>query len=55
VAYDFPEWWQAVPYASSSSVTLVMVFKLDELLRAQPAADGSLIAVEEATDQELDA
>lgn len=54
----------------SSSVTLVMVFaiqhtqtrqqsatqrKLDELLRALPAADRRLIAVEEAPDAELEA
>ena len=70
VAYDFPAWWQTVLYATSSSVTLVMVFaiqhtqtrqqsatqrKLDELLRAEPTADDSLIAVEEATDSELKA
>jgi low affinity Fe/Cu permease len=70
VAAGFPHWWQTVLYATSSSVTLVMVFaiqhtqtrqqsatqrKLDELLRAQPAADDSLIAVEEAPDQELQA
>jgi low affinity Fe/Cu permease len=70
VAYDFPGWWETVLYATSSSVTLVMVFaiqhtqtrqqsatqrKLDELLRAQPGADDALIAVEEATDQELQA
>jgi low affinity Fe/Cu permease len=70
LALDFPGWWETVLYATSSSVTLVMVFaiqhtqtrqqsatqrKLDELLRAQPAADDSLIAVEEATDGELQA
>jgi low affinity Fe/Cu permease len=70
LAQGFPDWWETVLYATSSSVTLVMVFaiqhtqtrqqsatqrKLDELLRAQPAADDSLIAVEEATDGELQA
>lgn len=70
LAYDFPGWWETVLYATSSSVTLVMVFaiqhtqtrqqsatqrKLDELLRADPAADDAVIAVEEATDHELQA
>jgi low affinity Fe/Cu permease len=66
----FPDWWETVLYASGSSVTLVMVFaiqhtqarqqaatqrKLDELLRSQPEADNTLISVEEAPDQELEA
>lgn len=70
VAVGFPTWWQVTLYSVSSSVTLVMVFalqhtqtrqqsatqrKLDELLRSQPQADGGLIAVEEAPDQELQA
>jgi low affinity Fe/Cu permease len=70
LAADFPHWWQTALYATSSSVTLVMVFaiqhtqtrqqsatqrKLDELLRSQPTADDSLIAVEEAPDHELHA
>lgn len=70
VVVGFPGWWETVLYATSSSVTLVMVFaiqhtqtrqqsatqrKLDELLRAQPSADDSLIAVEEAPDHELEA
>src|SRR5687767_11066139 len=70
VATDFPDWWETVPYSTGASVTLVMVFaiqhtqtrqqsdtqrKLDELLRAQPTADDSLIAVEEAPDHELQA
>jgi low affinity Fe/Cu permease len=69
-ASDFPDWWETVLYSSSASVTLIMVFaiqhtqtrqqsatqrKLDELLRAQPSADDSLIAVEEAPDHELQA
>ncbi len=70
LATEFPDWWETVLYSTSSSVTLVMVFsiqhtqtrqesatqrKLDELLRAQPTADDSLIAVEEAPDDELEA
>jgi low affinity Fe/Cu permease len=70
LATGFPDWWETALYSSSSSVTLVMVFaiqhtqtrqqsatqrKLDELLRAQPTADDSLIAVEEAPDHELQA
>jgi low affinity Fe/Cu permease len=70
VVAGFPGWWETVLYSSSASVTLVMVFaiqhtqtrqqsatqrKLDELLRAQPSADDSLIAVEEAPDHELEA
>jgi low affinity Fe/Cu permease len=66
----FPHWWEAVLYSISASVTLVMVFaiqhtqsrqqratqrKLDELLRAQPAADDHLIAAEDAPDEELQA
>ena len=65
----FPDWWQTVLYSSSSCVTLLMVFviqhsstrqqlsmqrKLDELLRASPAADDRVIAVEEAADDELE-
>jgi low affinity Fe/Cu permease len=65
----FPAWWDNVLYIVSSTVTLILVFaiqhtqarqqaatqrKLDELLRALPRADGRLIAVEEAPDQELD-
>jgi low affinity Fe/Cu permease len=70
VATDFPDWWETVLSSTGASVTLVMVFaiqhtqtrqqsatqrKLDELLRAQPTADDSLIAVEEAPDHELQA
>ena len=66
----FPHWWETVLYATSASVTLVMVFaiqhtqsrqqlatqrKLDELLRTQPAADDHLIAAEDAPDEELQA
>ena len=67
---NFPGWWQAVLYSVSSSVTLLMVFviqhtqshqqmatqrKLDEILRAVPAADDRLISAEMATDGELKA
>lgn len=66
----FPTWWQVTIYATSSSITLIMVFaiqhtqarqqsatqrKLDEILRALPAADRALIAAEEAPDEELEA
>ncbi len=66
----FPGWWVAALEITSSAVTLVMVFaiqhtqarqesaiqrKLDELLRALPAADDRLIAVEQAPDAELEA
>jgi low affinity Fe/Cu permease len=68
--YGFPTWWQTVLYSVTGSVTFVMVFviqhaqerqtsgtqrKLDELIRASTSADNSLIAVEEATDQHLQA
>ena len=67
---SFPTWWEVILYATSSSITLVMVFaiqhtqarqqaaiqrKLDEVLRAIGAADDRLIAVEEAPDEELEA
>jgi low affinity Fe/Cu permease len=70
VATGFPHWWEVGLYATSTSITLVMVFaiqhtqarqemaiqrKLDELLRAMPAADNALIAAEDAPDDELDA
>ena len=69
LAVGFPDWWETVLYSSSSCVTLLMVFviqhsstrqqlsmqrKLDELLRASPAADDRVIAVEEAPDDELE-
>ena len=68
--YRFPDWWETVLYSVTSAVTLVMVFviqhtqtrqqsatrrKLDELLRAMPAAYDGLIAVAEAPDHELEA
>ena len=66
----FPNWWATVLYASTASVTFVMVFviqhtqarqvtalqrKLDELVRTTTGADPNLIAVEEAPDEELQA
>ena len=68
--YGFPTWWQTVLYSVTGSVTFVMVFviqhaherqtfgtqrKLDELIRASSRADNSLIAVEEAPDEHLQA
>jgi len=65
---DFPEWWKAVLYGATGAATFVMVFviqhtqarqvssmqrKLDELLRSSSEADNRLIAVEEASDEEL--
>ena len=70
VAYGFPEWWQTVLFSVTGSVTFVMVFviqhaherqtfgtqrKLDELIRASSRADNSLISVEEAPDEHLEA
>jgi len=57
----FPGWWETALYATSSAITLVMVFsiqhtqsrqqtatqrKLDELVRSLPHADNRLIAAE---------
>jgi low affinity Fe/Cu permease len=65
----FPSWWATALYSVTASVTFVMVFviqhtqtrqisavqrKLDELLRAT-AGEKTLIAVEEASDDELQA
>ena len=64
----FPEWWKTVLYSVTGATTFVMVFviqhtqarqvssmqrKLDELLRSSNEADNRLIAVEEASDEEL--
>lgn len=66
----FPTWWQTLLYAVTGSVTFVMVFviqhtqerqtfvtqrKLDELIRSSAHADNTLIAVEEAADEHLQA
>jgi len=65
----FPGWWQTTLYVATGSVTFVMVFviqhtqqrqtaatqrKLDELLRSSRHADSTLIAVEEASDADLE-
>ena len=65
----FPGWWQTALYSVAGSVTVVMVFviqhtqqrqtaatqrKLDELLRSSEAADSTVIAVEEAADDDLE-
>jgi low affinity Fe/Cu permease len=70
LVWGFPHWWQTVLYSVTGSVTFVMVFviqhaqerqiagtqrKLDELIRASTQADNSLIAVEEAPDEHLQA
>jgi low affinity Fe/Cu permease len=70
LASGFPVWWQTVLYGVTGSVTFVMVFviqhaherqtsgtqrKLDELIRSSARADNSLIAVEEAADEHLQA
>jgi low affinity Fe/Cu permease len=70
LAFGFPSWWQITLYSTTGSVTFVMVFviqhtherqtfatqrKLDELLRSSTRADDSLIAVEEAADEQLQA
>jgi low affinity Fe/Cu permease len=69
VIVNFPAWWDNALYIASSLITLIMVFavqhtqarqaaatqrKLDELLRAIPAADNHLIALEEVPEQQLD-
>ncbi len=66
----FPDWWQTTLYVVTGSVTFVMVFviqhtqqrhtaatqrKLDELLRSSEQADSTLIAVEEASEGDLEA
>lgn len=66
----FPACWENDPYITSSSVTVVRVFalkhtparqqevtqrKLGGSLRAQPTADSRLIALEGASDDELEA
>jgi low affinity Fe/Cu permease len=70
VVYDFPTWWATALYSGAASVTFVMVFviqhtnerqtsamqrKLDELIRSSAGADDSLVAVEEAPDDHLQA
>ncbi len=69
-ASGFPSYWPTVLESATSIVTVFMVFaiqhlqardqmvtqrKLDELLRSMPRADNTLIAVEHASDDELEA
>jgi low affinity Fe/Cu permease len=69
IVTGFPEWWATVLYSSTASVTFIMVFviqhthgrqiaatqrKLDELIRTTVSADNTLIAVEEAADEQLE-
>jgi low affinity Fe/Cu permease len=66
----FPSYWSIVLQSITAIVTIVMLFtiqhlqardqlvihrKLDEMLRALPAADVRLIAAEEAPDEHLEA
>ncbi len=68
VAFGFPAGWERVFQTLVAAVTVVMVFviqhtqarhqaatqrKLDEILRALPEADNSLLALEHASDDEL--
>ena len=70
LAAGFPGWWATALYVTTGSVTFVMVFviqhtnerqtsamqrKLDELIRSSTRADDGLIAVEEASDDQLHA
>ena len=70
VVVRFPSWWQTALYSVTSATTFVMVFviqhtqarqtsamqrKLDELVRSGSRSDDSLIAIEEALDEELQA
>ena len=70
VIYGFPTWWATALYSGTASVTFVMVFviqhtnerqtsamqrKLDELIRSSTGADDSLVAIEEAPDDHLQA
>jgi low affinity Fe/Cu permease len=68
VAVGFPARWESVFQALVAAITLAMVFviqhtqsrqqaatqrKLDEILRALPGADNSLLTLEHASDDEL--
>ncbi len=70
IVAGFPTWWSTALYSGAASVTFVMVFviqhmqerqtsamqrKLDELIRSADGADDGLIAVEEASDDHLQA
>jgi low affinity Fe/Cu permease len=68
--FGFPDRLETVFTTLAAATTLIMVFvlqhtqaraqaatqrKLDEILRASPAADNSLVTLEEAPDNELKA
>jgi low affinity Fe/Cu permease len=70
VAFGFPSLWERVFQTLVAAVTVVMVFviqhtqarhqaatqrKLDEILRVLPDANNALLALEHASDQELQA
>jgi low affinity Fe/Cu permease len=70
IAAGFPARWETVFQTLVAALTLAMVFviqhtqarhqratqrKLDEILRALPGADNSLITLEHASDEELHA
>ena len=67
-AFRFPSGWERIFQTLVAAVTVVMVFviqhtqarhqaatqrKLDEILRALPEADNTLLALEHASDDEL--
>jgi len=67
-AFEFPSGWERIFQTLVAAVTVVMVFviqhtqarhqaatqrKLDEILRALPEADNTLLALEHASDDEL--
>ena len=69
-AAGFPSYWLTILSAVTSVITVIMLFaiqhlqardqtvmqrKLDELLRAMPQADNRVIAMERASDEELEA
>lgn len=68
IAVGFPQWWIDALEVGTSTVTVVLLFalthlqardqtavqrKLDEILRALPEADTTLVAIEEASDETL--
>ena len=68
VAAGFPSRWESVFQALVAALTLAMVFviqntqareqaatqrKLDEILQALPGADNALVALENASDEEM--
>ena len=70
LATSFPDWWETTLYSVTAAVTVVMVFviqhtnarqtaatqrKLDELIRTSAHADDSVIAIEDAPDEQLQA